>query len=118
MLNFITQRRWLFLAGALVALLALFVVSRAWAFGASLALVLGASTLIGGLAVVVTARIAGAIRVVFKKIGELEAGARATPPQASAQLDEFRTRLALVERRLAALAIKLDATEDLNLPDL
>ncbi len=107
MLNFIMRRRLLFAATALVLLLAALVGWLAAPVGPHFAASLAGAFLLIGLAVI------AAVRLVFRALAKLK---DENASLGGADVERLGVRPALAERRLAALAIKLDATGDLDEP--
>lgn len=116
-MNFIAQRRWWLVAVAFVVVIAAIVIAEALPLGPLLAVVVGAATFVGGLGLLAAARMLAAIRELFKSVSELRtenATLKSEYADKHGQFEQVRVRLALAERRLAALAIKLDATDGLD----
>jgi hypothetical protein len=119
MLSFLAQRMSLLAAALVIFAIAV----AAWlASGAGLWLsaVLAASIVVGGLGVLAFVRMIAAIRELYQLVialrsdlGKLQARCADLSVERDS-IDALRTRLALAERRLAVLAIKLDATDELD----
>ncbi|MEZ5996623.1 MAG: hypothetical protein R3C25_12825 [Hyphomonadaceae bacterium] len=113
MLIFLWERKGLAAAATLIALLAAAAAWSAQPLGQMAAALIGAMVLVLGLLVVGLARAFWRTRLAFRRI---EAQQEQTE-QLRVAGDALRTRLALAERRLAALAIKLDASDELDNPE-
>lgn len=118
MLRFFAQRWWMVFAGALVFASAAIVGVILWRIEGWLAIVASSSMIAAGLGVLAFARLISAIRELFRdttllrrdlaEIQQLYADRGRTLEEARVEREALRTRLALTERRLAAVAIKLD----------
>lgn len=101
MLNFLMQRRLLLGLAALLVLIAAFVASKAGT-------VAGFGAFVGGMIILAL------VRAARREVLLGQEALRGEYARLLVEHDQLRTRLALAERRLAMLAIKLDATVELD----
>ncbi len=102
--------RWRTIAAAtLIGAAALGAAWRLWPAGPWLAAAIAACIALAGFAVLGLVRLHGAVRELLRDTAELKQSVRDIEEQQ-------RPRLALAERRLAALAVKLEASEELEEP--
>lgn len=120
MLSFIAQRRWLFGAAALIFAIAAITAWLMSGGGLWLSAALSASIAVAGAGVIAFTRMIAAIRELFRLIVELRQDLgelRNRYDSLSAEqetVDVLRARLALAERRLSRLAVKLEMSDELD----
>jgi hypothetical protein len=119
MLKFVVRRWWVFGAAALILLVAAISTWALWSTKPWLAVVLGVSIASGGLGVLTFVRVVRAVRELYRDTTQLKklfAARGEVIEMARSERESIHKRLALAERRLAALAMKLDSTDELGEP--
>jgi hypothetical protein len=106
----------LFASVVLLAIVTAVVFARAHPLTPLIAVLASVATLVVGLMALALTRVVAALRDAFTQIRTLEAQNAALAERLSAipNVENLRARLALAERRLTALAIKLEVTDELG----
>jgi hypothetical protein len=120
MVSFFAQRGWLLGAAVLIFAIAAIAAWLVSGSGLWLSAVLGVSIVIGGLGVLAFARMIRAIRELYQLVIQLRDDVDKVQDRIvdlgvdQSSVDALRGRLALAERRLSALAVKLEMSDELD----
>ncbi len=114
MLSSVAQRGWLLAVFAFIVI-AIVVAGAVRPVGFWAAVIVGVVVFGAGVGALALVRLLAAIRELYRNVADLNAENAALKASVQDGL-QLRARLALAERRLAALAIKLQVTDELDEP--